>query len=151
MFTRLINSVTSERSVGSRSVLGWEGYTGKQLHRIVVDARENLAALTRKSRAELKERLLPALNEIRRRIKSGEAFNGYETFKEYLNSVGLTDSLFRSWEFPLREKEMRELGLLEASNPGWSGGKPNEQKVVELVDGMLFRIGTDFYKVSREP
>ncbi len=105
------NTVRNERSV-----LGMAGWKVSQLDRIVRDSIEQLNSLTNKGRKEVKERLLPALQEIKRRIKAGETVYGHDTIQSYLTSVGLTDNIVRSWEFRLREQELRDL-LPEPTDP----------------------------------
>jgi hypothetical protein len=98
-----------ETNATSKSILGWSGYNGSQLHSIVLNAIDELKILTRKGRKELQERLLPALHEIKRRLKNGEEVAGHTSIKDYMESVGLTDSVVRGWEFRMHKKELQVL------------------------------------------
>src|SRR5437870_12509864 len=111
------NSVRNER-LNERSILGWHGYTPAQLHSIVISAMDNLRILTKKGRTEVQERLLPALTEIKSRLRTGEEVAGHTSIKDYLEAVGLTDSIVRGWEFRLRNKELKELiGNVDPTDP----------------------------------
>ncbi len=91
----------------------WTSYSAKALHSIVCDSVKELTALSRRGQTELRQRLLPALQEVRRRIAKGETIDGYDTVTDYLSAVGLSEGVIRKWEFRLREKELKELGLDE--------------------------------------
>jgi alkylated DNA repair dioxygenase AlkB len=89
--------------------LNWTSYSTPALHDIVTGSIKELTALSRRGQTELRQRLLPALQEVRNRIAKGEAVDGCATMKAYLSSVGLHEGVIRLWEFRLREKEMQEL------------------------------------------
>jgi hypothetical protein len=111
-------TVPSERSETALG-LKWTSYSGAQLDRIVRVSVSELTALSRKGQKELRERLLPALQEVRRRLKAGQSVDGYTDITDYLESVGLSEGVIRKWEFRLREKELRELtGNVDTDMPG---------------------------------
>jgi alkylated DNA repair dioxygenase AlkB len=102
-------TVTVSRSETEPFGLNWTSYSTPALHDIVTGSIKELTALSRRGQTELRQRLLPALQEVRNRIAKGEAVDGCDTMKAYLSSVGLSDGILRQWEFRLREKEMQEL------------------------------------------
>jgi hypothetical protein len=57
-----------------------------------------LSILGRKASAEIRIRLLPMLNEVKRRYDLGETINKKKGYHEYLRSLGLTPSTVRSWK-----------------------------------------------------
>ncbi len=57
-----------------------------------------LSLLGRKASAEIRIRLLPMLDEVKRRYDLGETINKKKGYHEYLRSLGLTPSTVRSWK-----------------------------------------------------
>ncbi len=57
-----------------------------------------------------RERLLPAVEEVRRRIKAGQAVAGYTGIEAYLGSLGLPPSLVRKWRYRWRLRERKKNG-----------------------------------------
>jgi hypothetical protein len=111
IINELDNTVALQRSETEPFGLNWTSYSTPALHDIVTDSIKELTALTRRGQKELRQRLLPALQEVRSRINKGEAVDGYDTMKAYLAAVGLSEDTIRQWEFRLREKELKELGF----------------------------------------
>jgi len=57
-----------------------------------------LSLLGRKASAEIRIRLLPMLDEVKRRYDLGETINKKNGYHEYVRSLGLTPSTVRSWK-----------------------------------------------------
>jgi hypothetical protein len=57
-----------------------------------------LSLLGRKASAEIRIRLLPMLDEVKRRYDQGETINKKKGYHEYIRSLGLTPSTVRSWK-----------------------------------------------------
>lgn len=57
-----------------------------------------LSLLGRKASAEIRIRLLPMLDEVKRRYDLGETINKKKGYHEYIRSLGLTPSTVRSWK-----------------------------------------------------
>jgi hypothetical protein len=57
-----------------------------------------LSILSRKASAEIRIRLLPILDEVKRRYDQGETINKKKGYHEYIRSLGLTPSTVRSWK-----------------------------------------------------
>lgn len=87
----------------------FERLSAAELDQLVKDSVQQLHLLSQKGRAELRKRLLPGLTEIKKRIKAGEEIGGHKTVESYLQSVGLTSSMVRGWEFRLQEKDFDKL------------------------------------------
>lgn len=104
IINELDNTVALQRSETEPFGLNWTSYSTPALHDIVTDSIKELTALTRRGQKELRQRLLPALQEVRSRINKGEAVDGYDTMKAYLAAVGLSEGVIRQWEFRFREK-----------------------------------------------
>ena len=103
------NTVSLKRQETEPFGLNWTSYSTAALHDIVTDSIKELTVLTRRGQAELRQRLLPALQEVRRRIVSGEEVEGLDSMTAYLAYVGLHEGVVRLWEFRLREKELKAL------------------------------------------
>lgn len=68
------------------------------LHGQLQDSLAQLSLLGRKASAEIRIRLLPMLDEVKRRYDQGETINGEKGYHEYIRSLGLTPSTVRSWK-----------------------------------------------------
>jgi hypothetical protein len=55
-----------------------------------------------------KERLLPVIEEVGRRIKKGQTVAGHRGIEAYINSLGLPPSLVRKWRFRERKKNGKQ-------------------------------------------
>lgn len=73
-----------------------------------------LAILTRRCQREMRERLMPALLEVKRRFAEGQNVAGFTTLTDYLKSVSPTPVIVRGWEFRLREAQLKQLFPAEA-------------------------------------
>jgi hypothetical protein len=87
----------------------WEQMSGKQLDTIVRGSISEIQVLSRMAQAEARERLLPALQEIKRRFKAGEKVCGYSGIEDYFQSVGVNPNTVRQWEFRIRQREQTAL------------------------------------------
>lgn len=68
------------------------------LHGQLQNSLAELSLLGRKASAEIRIRLLPMLDEVKRRYDRGETINGSKGYHEYIRSLGLTPSTVRSWK-----------------------------------------------------
>ena len=82
--------------------------TPEELDRAVRHSAKGWHLLTRKAQALEKERLLPAIEEVKHRIKDGKAVAGHRGIESYINSLGLPPSLVRKWRFRERKKNGKE-------------------------------------------
>jgi hypothetical protein len=73
------------------------------------------------------------LQEVRRRIAKGETIDGYNALTDYLSAVGLSEGVIRKWEFRLREKELKELGLDEKAAVRKAANQPDAPSAVKLI------------------
>ncbi len=87
----------------------WTNYTSGQLHNIVRNSIDTLKSLSRAGQKEIRDLLLPALQEVRRRFSVGEKVAEYDGIEAYLEGVGINPNTVRSWEFRLRESELKQL------------------------------------------
>jgi hypothetical protein len=126
-----VDAVPSERSEPFGQ--NWTSYSAKALHSIVCDSIKELTVLSRRGQTELRQRLLPALQEVRRRIAKGETIDGYNALTDYLSAVGLSEGVIRKWEFRLREKELKELGLDEKAAVRKAANQPDAPSAVKLI------------------
>lgn len=83
--------------------------SGGELDSFVRQSIGVLATLSRQGQKEMRERLMPALLEVKRRFAEGQAVAGFTTLTAYLRSVGLTPAIMRGWEFRLREEQLKQL------------------------------------------
>jgi hypothetical protein len=92
--------------------------TPEELDREVRHSAKGWHLLTRKAQALEKERLLPAIEEVKHRIKDGKAVAGHRGIESYINSLGLPPSLVRKWRFRERKKNGKEsaAGLMQNEN-----------------------------------
>jgi hypothetical protein len=75
------------------------------LDREIKTSLATLSSLTREGRRVLKDQLLPALQEIKARLRRGAVTvdgRKYSTLGAYLHSIGLNASIVRNWEFRSR-------------------------------------------------
>ena len=82
--------------------------TPKELDRAVRDSAKGWHLLTRKAQALEKERLLPVIEEVGRRIKKGQTVAGHRGIEAYIKSLGLPPSLVRKWRFRERKKNGKQ-------------------------------------------
>ena len=108
--TRFSNHPTS-RSIGTLGTIRTEldelQHEGAARHRLRLH--EGIDGTQSQGHTELRQRLLPALQEVRNRLARGEQVNGHDTITGYLAAIGLSEGVIRKWEFRLREKELKEL------------------------------------------
>lgn len=78
---------------------------GEELHYQVQNSLTELGILGRKAAAEIRVRLLPLLDEAKRRYDAGETINKIEGWHEYLRSLGLKPGTIRSWKSRQNERE----------------------------------------------
>jgi hypothetical protein len=78
--------------------------SSKQLDGEIRASAKNWHMLTRKAQALERERLLPVIKEVARRIKAGKTVAGYTGIESYIKSLGLPPSLVRKWRFRERKK-----------------------------------------------
>ena len=100
------NSVTTSRST---PVGLWTSYSSGQLHNIVRNSIDTLKSLTRAGQKEIRDLLVPALQEIKRRFSKGEKVAGFDGIEAYLEGMGIKPNTVRQWEFRLRESELKQL------------------------------------------
>ena len=112
----------------------WASYSANELHRIVCDSASQLTALSQKGHAELRQRLLPALQEVRHRLRKGETIDGHDTIKEYLAAIGLSEGVIRQWEFRFREKELKELGFEVDAAPAVEDEAPSDEELQAMAE-----------------
>ena len=77
---------------------------GEELHYQVQNSLTELGILGRKAAAEIRVRLLPLLDEAKRRYDAGETINKIEGWHEYLRSLGLKPGTIRSWKSRKNER-----------------------------------------------
>lgn len=87
----------------------WEQMSGNQLDTIVRGSISEIQVLSRMAAAEARERLLPALQEIKRRFKAGETVCGFRHLEDYFQSIGVNPNTVRQWEFRIRQRELKAL------------------------------------------
>jgi hypothetical protein len=98
--------------------------SSKELDREIRDRAKDWHALTRKAQALERERLLPVIEEVGRRIKAGHRVAGYSGIEAYINSLGLPPSLVRKWRFRERKKNGKKSasGLMQNLYARTQGG-----------------------------
>lgn len=123
-------TVPTERQETEPFGLIWTSYSTPALHDIVTGSIKELTALSRRGQTELRQRLLPALQEVRNRLTKGEQVNGHDTITGYLAAIGLSEGVIRKWEFRLRETDLKELLGLPS--------QPAPQPWMRTVSGQAF-------------
>jgi len=98
--------------------------TPEELDRAVRNSAKGWHLLTRKAQALEKERLLPAIEEVKHRIKDGKTVAGHKGIESYINSLGLPPSLVRKWRFRERKKNGKKsaAGLMQNADALTRGG-----------------------------
>jgi len=98
--------------------------SSKELDREIRNRAKDWHVLTRKAQTLEKERLLPVIEEVGRRIKKGQTVAGYRGIEAYINSLGLPPSLVRKWRFRERKKNGKKsaAGLMQNADALTHGG-----------------------------
>jgi hypothetical protein len=100
--------------------------TPEQLDREVRDCAKDWRVLTRmltrKAQALERKRLLPAIEEVRRRIKAGKTVAGHRRIEAYIESLGLPPSLVRKWRFREQGKKTPGRVDMRSANARTRGG-----------------------------
>src|SRR2546430_2079196 len=82
-----VTTVALQRS--DSNGLNWTSYSSGQLHSVVRNSIDTLKSLTRAGQKEIRDLLLPALQEIKRRFQQGEKVAEYDGIEAYLEGVGI--------------------------------------------------------------
>jgi len=103
---------------------GLKKLSSKELDREIRASAKNWHLLTRKAQTLARERLLPVIKEVARRIKAGKRVAGHTGIEAYIKSLGLPPSLVRKWRFNERKKNGMKCasGLMQNLNARTQGG-----------------------------
>lgn len=119
----------------------WEAVADSVLDCTVRGSVTTLQLLSRQGQAEIRNRLLPCLREVRHRFGAGQTFAGFDTWEEYLRSIGLNENTWRSWNF--RHEQKSEPFDTPTARPVSSDEWYTPEHIVSRVEEMLGRIDLD--------
>jgi hypothetical protein len=78
--------------------LDWTTLTDSELGSAISESFSTLELLSRKAQAELRNHMLPALREVRRRFNKGQLVGGYQGIEDFYRSIGVNANTIYSWE-----------------------------------------------------
>ena len=76
----------------------WSSLSDKQLGDSITKSFSALEVLSRQAQKEMRERMLPALQEVRQRFKDGKLVGGASGIEEFFRSLGINPATVRTWE-----------------------------------------------------
>ena len=129
--------ISATRQPASGSV-ALQHLPGEDLHYQVQNSLTELSILGRKAAAEIRVRLLPLLDEAKRRYDAGETINKIEGWHGYLRSLGLKPGTIRSWKS--RKNERERIGNQEEVD---RRAKRYEQKLHETLTDAVWLAAND--------
>jgi hypothetical protein len=102
------------------SDVDWTLITDAQLGDRINESFSALELVTRSAQAEMRGRMLPAIQEVRRRFKAGHKVSGFVSITAFYRGIGLNPDTLYSWESRARKDASNEaVRIFEA-------GKANE-------------------------
>jgi len=131
----VLDSVALQRSRISGDF--WQAMPEGDLDKAVRTSISEIRMLSRRAQTEARERLLPALREVKRRYAAGETINGIVGLQAYFDSIGVNPATVRSWEFRFRQ-EIHQLGVYSGICPE---GNTIDGEIVE-TNGQTLKIWT---------
>jgi hypothetical protein len=131
----ILDSVAMQRSHISGD--NWRAMPDGELDKAVRTSISEIRMLSRRAQTEARERLLPALQEVKRRYAAGETINGIVGLQAYFESIYVNPATVRSWEFRFRQ-ELHQLGVYSGICPE---GNTIEGEIVE-ANGPTLKMWT---------
>jgi len=121
---------------------GLKKLSSKELDREIRASAKGWHMLTREAQAFERERLLPQIKEVARRIKAGKRVAGFTGVEAYIKSLGLPPSLVRKWRFNERKKngEKSASGLMQNLNA------PHPRRLLPQGHDLVVSQGTQAWR-----